>query len=418
MTENSSVRDDRQKEPENKSRIQYVQELANADDVWITVPHAARITGASESMANRWVSSGRLPIRGNPETRQEELLGIPPRTRSCRLSDVRAIRPILYPDLVTGSAIRTLDLPSIPQAVARITAAQEQINQDHQQLKEQQTTLQDAVDNNMAQLRQETQQQQEELRRQLREVCELLATQLQETVAWLKGVLPTISAQFTAQQEELQTLHDKLQQADISHKATLNDLRNVVNQQYTDLRVELITAGETTRREQQATTNHIQTLLEKLELAQTQQQAQFTQALHLHQQQVAEQLRQIADKNAQRQRDLEQRITKEATQYNEQFVKLSTQAQEFARQCDGSFQEIHQQQEELAGQVNTVSHRTDTLAQSIPQQQDAHRSRLDVLEQIVAEQGKQLMHYEHLLSLPSQLDSLYHELTARGLITN
>src|SRR5689334_22986131 len=107
MEEFSIRQNDMQKNSTNAEHIKYVQDLTNTDDAWITIPHAARITGASESMANRWVRSGRLPIRGNPDTGQEELVGIPPRTRSCRLSDVKKIRPILYPDLVTGPAVRT-----------------------------------------------------------------------------------------------------------------------------------------------------------------------------------------------------------------------------------------------------------------------------------------------------------------------
>lgn len=47
------------------THIQLVQELDGPNDRWITVVDAARMTGASESMANRWVTSGRLQIRGN-----------------------------------------------------------------------------------------------------------------------------------------------------------------------------------------------------------------------------------------------------------------------------------------------------------------------------------------------------------------
>ncbi len=43
------------------------------------------MSGTSEAMARRWVTSGRFKVK-------KEAVGIPPRTRLVRLSDVAAIR--------------------------------------------------------------------------------------------------------------------------------------------------------------------------------------------------------------------------------------------------------------------------------------------------------------------------------------
>src|SRR6266567_6029712 len=113
--------------------MQYVEELASAEayppgDAWISLTDAARVTRTSEAMARRWVTSGRLPIK-------KETVGIPPRTRLVRLSDVAKIRPIVDPTAAITGDVRKLDLPSIPRQ-------QLQIMEDHQRLLQQvQATL-------------------------------------------------------------------------------------------------------------------------------------------------------------------------------------------------------------------------------------------------------------------------------------
>src|SRR6266487_1104099 len=105
--------------------MQYVEELAGPEayppgDAWISLTDAARVTRTSEAMARRWVTSGRLPVK-------KEAVGIPPRTRLVRLSDVAKIRPIVDPTAAITGDVRKLDLPSIPRQ-------QLQIIQDHERL--------------------------------------------------------------------------------------------------------------------------------------------------------------------------------------------------------------------------------------------------------------------------------------------
>src|SRR5712692_12076096 len=100
--------------------VQYVEELAGPEDAWISLTDAARITRTSEAMARRWVTSGRLQVKKEP-------VGIPPRTRLVRLSDVAKIRPIVDPTAAITGEVRKLDLASIPRQ-------QLQIMEDHQRL--------------------------------------------------------------------------------------------------------------------------------------------------------------------------------------------------------------------------------------------------------------------------------------------
>ena len=108
--------------------VQYVEELAGPEaypegDAWISLTDAARITRTSEAMARRWVTSGRLKVKKEP-------VGVPPRTRLVRLSDVAKIRPIVDPTAAITGDVRKLDLPSIPRQ-------QVQIMQDHERLTKQ-----------------------------------------------------------------------------------------------------------------------------------------------------------------------------------------------------------------------------------------------------------------------------------------
>ena len=390
-----------QKDSINTYCIKYVQELSDIDDAWITIPHAARITGASESMANRWVKSGRLPIRGNPDTGQEDLVGIPPRTRSCRLSDVKKIRPILYPDLVTGSAVRTLDVPSIPLEVARITTAQEQINNNHQQLRDELARLQDAFSNSTVQFCHDLQQQREDLHHQIREAYEAAVAQLQQAEEQLRGMQQSVSSNLTEQQKDLQALRSELHEANASHKATIDDLYRDVSQRHADIQAELVATAE---EERQATTSRMQVLREELEKAREQQQALMDQSLLAYQQHVDKTLV-----------NLKQQIISEASQRQKQLVRLSEQIEGTAQQFDLFFKATNQYQEGLAKQLEQAGQRTAQL-EHIINEQNMRLTRVEALEQIVAEQGKQLTRYEPLLQLSGRFESLYGELIDRGLL--
>jgi len=115
----------------------YVEELRSKEeypegDAWISLTDAARVTRTSEAMARRWVSSGRIPTK-------KEAVGIPPRTRLVRLSDVAAVRPIVDPTAAITGEVRKLDLASIPRQ-------QLQIMEEHERLSRETATLQGMVE--------------------------------------------------------------------------------------------------------------------------------------------------------------------------------------------------------------------------------------------------------------------------------
>ena len=143
-----STFDPKQRKDEEKAaqedRIQYVDELASVEDypdgdAWISLTDAARVTRTSEAMARRWVTSGRLKVK-------KEAVGIPPRTRLVRLSDIAAIRPIVDPTAAITGEVRKLDLPSIPRQ-------QLQIMEDHQKLLARVAGVQETVQQTMNGLR-------------------------------------------------------------------------------------------------------------------------------------------------------------------------------------------------------------------------------------------------------------------------
>jgi len=115
--------------------VQYIEELAGPEeypegDTWLSLTDAARITRTSEAMARRWVTSGRLKVKKEP-------VGVPPRTRLVRMSDVAKIRPIVDPTAAITGDVRKLDLASIPRQ-------QLQIMEDHQHLLQQVQAMLDA----------------------------------------------------------------------------------------------------------------------------------------------------------------------------------------------------------------------------------------------------------------------------------
>jgi chromosome segregation protein len=134
-----------QRDAGKEDLVQFVEELAGPEayppgDAWISLTDAARVTRTSEAMARRWVSSGRIPVKKEP-------VGIPPRTRLVRISDVAKIRPIVDPTAAITGDVRKLDLPSIPRQ-------QQQIMQDYQRILSEAATLQQTV----AQFTEETRQ--------------------------------------------------------------------------------------------------------------------------------------------------------------------------------------------------------------------------------------------------------------------
>ena len=196
-----STFDPKQRKDEEKTtqedRIQYVEKLASAEDypngdAWISLTDAARVTRTSEAMARRWVTSGRLKVK-------KEAVGIPPRTRLVRLSDVATIRPIVDPTAAITGEVRKLDLPSIPRQ-------QLQIMEDHQKLLTQITTFQETVEQTITNLR-------AQLRGDLDSLEARTNVRHEKLVSDLTTGLTEASTQLATQGQELRTLIQEEQTA-------------------------------------------------------------------------------------------------------------------------------------------------------------------------------------------------------------
>jgi len=357
-----SSQDERRAGGKSKTRndlIRYVEELAGPHDEWITVVDSARITGSSESMANRWVTSGRLPIRGYAETQLGELAGVPPRTRQCRLSDVARIRPILYPEQAISPIVRTLNLPSIPKEVARLTLEHQQIAADHLQLMQQFTELQEAIDTSREQFQREMHQQGENHLSQVRALREELSQQVNQAVQRLTEAQQSLSDGLGQAQESLQTLDRQLREGIQTLQGEHGELARLV---------------ESYRRQAQQA-------LEELV-------ADHTRTLLEYQQTVEEVLRQAERAAQERFTTLEKRLTTETTGLAGQIMaldeRLSTAATNF-----GAYTVT------IGEQLSSMGQRYEAMNQTMSEQ-GAKLARYEGLEQTVSELQAKLSRYEQL----------------------
>src|SRR5260370_27880892 len=155
-------------------------------------------------MARRWVTYGRLPVK-------KEAVGIPPRTRLVRMSDVAKIRPIVDPTAAITGDVRKLDLPSIPRQ-------QQQIMQDYRRILGETVTLKLTVDQFTQETRASLQEGLDSLEKRLTtsqsrlvSVLEQRLTELREQlVGQLEETRGTIAAHHS-ELERLSTAQERLQ---------------------------------------------------------------------------------------------------------------------------------------------------------------------------------------------------------------
>ncbi len=183
--------------------IQYVEELAGPEDAWISLTDAARITRTSEAMTRRWVTSGRLPVKKEP-------VGVPPRTRLVRMSDVAAIRPIVDPTAAITGEVRKLDLASIPRQ-------QLQIMEDHQRL----TKLMQDVLEEARQHKASTHAALEQMTTRVGELSE----ELQHALDLERKQRFALAEQVRDQAHQIEQSNDRLSEQERQHQHDLEQLR-------------------------------------------------------------------------------------------------------------------------------------------------------------------------------------------------
>ena len=183
--------------------VRYVEELVGPEDAWISLTDTARITRTSEAMTRRWVTSGRLPVKKEP-------VGVPPRTRLVRMSDVAAIRPIVDPTAAITGEVRKLDLASIPRQ-------QLQIMEDHQRL----TKLMQDVLEAVSQHKASTHAALEQVTARVRELSE----ELQHTQDLERQQREALAEQVRDQAQQIEQSNDRLAVQERQHQHDLDQLR-------------------------------------------------------------------------------------------------------------------------------------------------------------------------------------------------
>ncbi len=199
--------------------VRYVEELAGPDeypqgDAWISLTDAARITRTSEAMTRRWVTSGRLKVKKEP-------VGIPPRTRLVRLSDVAKIRPVVDPTAAITGEVRKLDLPSIPRQ-------QLQIMEDHQRLTKLMQDVLDASKQHEATTHAELLQLTARLRELSEDLSHRLSThrdELQRALEKAEQQHEALSAVVHDQAHQIERSRDELADQGRQHQHDLEQLR-------------------------------------------------------------------------------------------------------------------------------------------------------------------------------------------------
>src|SRR6266699_231578 len=199
--------------------VQYVEELAGPEeypegDAWMSLTDAARITRTSEAMARRWVTSGRLKIK-------KETVGIPPRTRLVRLSDVAKIRPIVDPTAAITGDVRKLDLPSIPRQ-------QLQIMEDHQRLLQQVQAALEALEQHEASARAALEQVMARFQQEAEAFRSLLSThrdELQRALDQAEQQYQELTAVVRDQAGQIEQGQDELTNQARQHQQDLEQLR-------------------------------------------------------------------------------------------------------------------------------------------------------------------------------------------------
>lgn len=98
----------------------FVDELVEEGDYWLTLTDAARITRRQEVTIRRWVATGVLPVR-------RQRMGLNKRTRHVRASDLGKLTPIVDPAAMISGQAAQVDLLSIPAQQAQIQATYHEV---------------------------------------------------------------------------------------------------------------------------------------------------------------------------------------------------------------------------------------------------------------------------------------------------
>jgi len=357
----STVDPQRRKEDEKvaqEDRIQYVEELASAfeypeGDAWISLTDAARVTRTSEAMARRWVTSGRLKVK-------KEAVGIPPRTRLVRLSDVAAIRPIVDPTAAITGEVRKLDLPSIPRQ-------QLQIMEEHHHLLTQTEALRVIVEQETADLRRDL----NALEARLHAKHNALTTQVTKQLADLRDF---VTEQMKGMTGSIQEQHTELER--IAIRLTEQQ------QQLTQVRTDVEKRVETLDQVQQHRLEEVATRLEAEDHAQQQHLEEMNTTL-LHMRDAGEQ--QKRDISAQME-TLERDQARDVAQLIQQLEAIAPQLAQIVTNATTALTPVQKRVEAQEQQIRVLNQEVQqerAARESLSTTLDAQREQLEALHSMV-----------------------------------
>ena len=341
----------------HEDRIQYVEELAPPDvypegDAWISLTDAARVTRTSEAMARRWVTSGRLKVK-------KEAVGIPPRTRLVRLSDVAAIRPIVDPTAAITDEVRKLDLPSIPRQ-------QVQIMEDHQRLLALIDALTQRGEHEASELRAQVRRDLDALDAQVQSSYETLATQGAQQFVALRDSVTEQLVRTDATIEEQRTGLERLATA-------LDEYHQQLTQAHQELvdRVNMQDQGQATR---------LHEALVRLD-AEDQKQGERLDGLEMQRRDLVAQMETLERDQA---RDLAQ-VTQQLEALDPKLVQMETNARNALAPVQAR---VNDQEQHIDGLTQDLRQEREAR-QALSTTLEAQQEQLDALRSMVEKLTKQ-----------------------------
>ena len=306
------------------SNVRYVEELASAEDAWVSITDAARITRSSEAMARRWVSSGRLPVKRQP-------VGINQQTRLVRLSDVALIRPIIDPTAAISDEVHTLDLPSIPRQQAQMV-------QDHQRLLHQLQEAEAQVETLSEQVRTQTQ------------ALEQVKQTLEEQEKNLQGDLKRHQKEFA----------DHLQKAEVALHQMLQEKEDTLaqrQQQMEEAYHDFVTAQRHQNELVHATLEHVQGTLGR----QQQELAHLQQSLKKYYQGAATYREEVMRSVEQQFQEMKVVFEQAIAEYQQQITRWEEDSKQRARHFERVERELREGQRRLTLQDQHIHWLTRNL---------------------------------------------------------
>jgi len=338
MESSSPIPQTVQIETEKDDRTCYVEELAGEGDYWLSITDAARVCRVQDVSIRRAIARGALPVR-------RQRAGQNKRTRLVRASDLPGAGfPIIDESATITTEIGKADILSIPRQ-------QQRILQDHQQLMNSLTDLQNALASSQALLLSNLQQQKEEARAGLQALQKEQAQQLAAT-----------ETRLLAEQEKLQhhllTLEQRLEQEAQRSRQDIARVQEEALQRATSLRADL----QAQQASFEAYQRQVQQMLDDLE-------ARHQQRFEASQQTMQQRFGQIEQETHAHLSSLEQQIT----------GMLEQQAQDFA----GHMAALTEQLAQLRHFSQQIQHDMLAHRQALERTLEQEQEQLDQLARLL-----------------------------------